>query len=925
MPENVPQPVPSPGASARTDPMVGKRLASYEILSRVARGGMGVVYRARHVYIDRIVALKVLDPALAGRQDLIERFRTEAQSLARVEHENVIKVIDILEEQGVHFIVMDFAEGVNLRVLVKEKGPLAGGELLNVARQSADALYAAHKQGILHRDIKPENLILSARGRCKLTDFGLAGDLRLIAEGHEGPLNFGTPAYAAPEVLRRMTPDVRSDIFSWGATMYHLATGEPPFGATGSQQIQLRQKQGAELLESRRPDLPRSMCALIQDCMAFHPEERPENFREVLGRLPKRVHDSTAEIGAPTTGLLTTTAPTEASSPRDFTRLYAAVSALLALGAIIVLAVVIYSRMGDDAAPITPANVAVSNQPANGPRPRPPQEPPANVPGADGRPPAFTAEEDAYNLAELEARTALSASKYRRAYEAWTGFLNRFPEGALAARAHAARDGLVSKVGELREAALRAAEDTARRALEEGRTADALAAWLSVPAELLEHLYGGENEAMIERVETRKQAVITQESNDLAQLLESADKLRQADRLLDERALLIEFCPPRTEATQDKVNARLARLGQLLGARRQRALDHVAAQRKSLGEQRGEASRRALAGLESLLAEAANRRFEKAAQGIAILMSECGDSLVDKLIEDFGRDLALAAKAERAIADALERSRRRGGELEVKVHASMSDDGTRSGRLDAYSGKVTGIKGGEFTLAESGGGTRTIKIALLHFSAVRAMLKDGSADERGALIAWLFAQSKMVEARSELGRLLKAPGVTDAMATQLAAMDQGGSLGAAPLRWLRFLAARERLLEASAFVALYGDAALESRMLAAQAAVRRGEPSGAADYLSLVLEAAEREWVGPEVMAQAIALAPSATTALLKRWVDVESILGRSGLEPYNPEALVKLAQRMLDENQVAEARRLASLALALDASNETAWLILKR
>lgn len=925
MPENVPQPAPSPGASARTDPMVGKRLASYEILSRVARGGMGVVYRARHVYIDRIVALKVLDPALAGRQDLIERFRTEAQSLARVEHENVIKVIDILEEQGVHFIVMDFAEGVNLRVLVKEKGPLAGTELLNVARQSADALYAAHKQGILHRDIKPENLILSARGRCKLTDFGLAGDLRLIAEGHEGPLNFGTPAYAAPEVLRRMTPDVRSDVFSWGATMYHLSTGEPPFGATGSQQIQLRQKQGAELLESRRPDLPRSLCALIQDCMAFHPEERPENFREVLGRLPKRVHESTAEVGAPTTGLLTTTAPTEVSPPRDFTRLYAAVSALLALAAIAVLAVVIHSRMGEDDAPAAPSNMVAANRPVNAPGPRPPLESPANAPGADGRPPAFTAEEDAFNLAELEARTALADRKYRRAYEAWTVFLNRFPEGPLAGKAQASREGLVTQVAGLRDVALRTAEETARRALDEGRTADALAAWLSVPAELLEHLYGGENEAMVERVETRKQAVITQESNDLARLLERADKLRQADRLLDERDLLVEFCPPRTEATQEKVNARLSRLGQLLEARRQRAQEQVAVQRKALGEQRGEASRRALAGLESLLTEAANRRFEKAAQGVSVLLSECGDLLVDKLIEDFGRDLALAAKAERAIADALDRLRRRGGELEVKVHASMADDGTRSGRLEAYSGKVTAIKGGEFTLAESGGGTRTVKIALLHFSAVRAMLKDGSVDERGALIAWLFAQSKLVEARSELGRLLKSPGVTDGMATQLAAMDQGASLGAVPLRWLRYLAAREKLLEPAAFVALYGELALESRMLAAQAAVRRGEPSGAAEYLSLALEAAEREWIHPEVMAQAVALVPAPTTATLKRWVDVESTSGKSGLEPYNPEALVQLAQRMLQENQAAEARRLASLALALDASNETAWLILKR
>jgi serine/threonine-protein kinase len=184
------------GAAAKPDPLIGKRIGSYEVLARVARGGMGVVYRARHIYIDKVVALKVLDPALSARPELIERFRTEAQSLARVEHEHVVKVIDILEDQGVHCIVMDFAEGENLRQQVKKHGPLPADELLSVARQTAEALFAAHREGILHRDIKPENLIMNARGRCKLADFGLAGDLRLITEGHEGPLNFGTPAYA---------------------------------------------------------------------------------------------------------------------------------------------------------------------------------------------------------------------------------------------------------------------------------------------------------------------------------------------------------------------------------------------------------------------------------------------------------------------------------------------------------------------------------------------------------------------------------------------------------------------------------------------------------------------------------------------------------------------------------------------------------
>ncbi|CAG0985731.1 partial Serine/threonine-protein kinase PrkC, partial [Gammaproteobacteria bacterium] len=929
MTDNTPQPEqkppPSPGNSARLDPMVGKRLASYEILSRVARGGMGVVYRARHVYIDRIVALKVLDPALAGRKDLIERFRTEAQSLARVEHENVIKVIDILEEKGVHFIIMDFAEGVNLRVLVKEKGPMPPGELLSVCRQSADALYAAHKQGILHRDIKPENLILSSRGRCKLTDFGLAGDLRLITEGHEGPLNFGTPAYAAPEVLRRMTPDPRSDIFSWGATMYHLATGEPPFGATGSQQIQLRQKQGAELLESRRGDLPRSLCALIQDCLAFHPAERPADFREVLERMPKRVHATTAngDAGAPTTGLLTSTVPTEPR--REPARIAGIIGALIAIGAIITLAVVLYlkfSERGDDDIALgntgnsAPANNApVNHGPAN-------NRAPANTSSTDGRPPTYTPEEDAYNTADLDCRDALGKADYKRAYDAWDGFLRAFPQSALVVKARGARDEVVRRVNERRDLEFKNAEAAASKALTENRTADALAIWEKFAPELLVPLFSGENDALVSRVEANKRAVNAREADDLASIMEKAGRLRDADKLLDERELLDGFLSGRTAATQETVRTRQTKLRQLLESRHQAAVELVETQRKLSGAQRGTAAHKAASGVEALGIEISNRRWSKISDGLKVLGNDCKDPLISKLLDEYGRDVALAAKAEKALPEALERLQRRGGEFEFKMHATISEDGTRSGSLETYSGRVTGVKSGEFTIVDANGTARNLKITLLHASAVRMLLKDGSIEERSALVAWLYSQGKSSEAKAELTKLVKLTGLSDAVANQLALMDATGQIGSTPLRLMRYFAARENDELFQAFIVQYETGFAESRLLVAGLGLKKGAAEAPRAYLNAAAGVSERDLISPVLYATAIAGAADATQDEIKRWIEIESWLrpGKSAREPYNPEALIKLAQQLLAGGNGAEARKYAAQALALDASNETAW-----
>jgi predicted Ser/Thr protein kinase len=204
-----------------------------EVLELIGQGGMGAVYRARQPGLDRLVAIKVLPPDLTGDPGFAERFAREARALARLNHPNIVGVYDFGRAGGLHYFIMEYVDGLNLREL-KHGGRLSPPEAMRIIPQMCDALQFAHDEGIVHRDIKPENVMVDKRGRVKITDFGLA---KLLGREPESPRLtgaadvMGTPHYMAPEqVDQPQAVDHRADIYSLGVVFYELLTGELPLG-----------------------------------------------------------------------------------------------------------------------------------------------------------------------------------------------------------------------------------------------------------------------------------------------------------------------------------------------------------------------------------------------------------------------------------------------------------------------------------------------------------------------------------------------------------------------------------------------------------------------------------------------------------------------------------------------------------------------
>ena len=224
----------SPARPAPSTPMAAsgtKALAGFEIIERIGRGGMGAVFKARQISMQRIVALKVLSPKLVENQAYVERFLREARAAARLDHPNIVRGIDAGHDQGYYYLAMEFVEGETLRKQLKRVGKLDEPAALNITIQIASALQHAHESGgIVHRDVKPDNILLTPDGTTKLADLGLAKSVEDDAGLTRIGSAIGTPHYLSPEQARGAQElDSRTDIYSLGATLYHMLTGSPVF------------------------------------------------------------------------------------------------------------------------------------------------------------------------------------------------------------------------------------------------------------------------------------------------------------------------------------------------------------------------------------------------------------------------------------------------------------------------------------------------------------------------------------------------------------------------------------------------------------------------------------------------------------------------------------------------------------------------
>lgn len=268
----------------------GERLGHFELLQYVGGGGMGKVFRAQDTRLARSVALKILSPEHAADRETVLRFQNEAQSAARLDHDNIARVYYVGEDRGLHYIVFEFIEGVNVRDLVESRGPLPLAEAVSYTLQVADALAHASERNVVHRDIKPSNLLITPAGQAKLIDMGLARLREVDAAAADltaSGVTLGTFDYISPEQARDpRNADVRSDIYSLGCTFFFMLTGRPPFlGGTMLQKLLQHQADQPPDLRQFRPELPEEVNRISLRMLAKDPRRRYATPSELVNDL----------------------------------------------------------------------------------------------------------------------------------------------------------------------------------------------------------------------------------------------------------------------------------------------------------------------------------------------------------------------------------------------------------------------------------------------------------------------------------------------------------------------------------------------------------------------------------------------------------------------------------------------------------------
>ena len=277
----------------------GKTIHGYEVGERIGRGGMGTVYRATQLSLSREVALKFLSPELNRDEAFVKKFVQEARSAGALNHPNIIQVYDVSEYKAHHYFSMEYAARGNVEDLLEKSERLPAQESLRIVLDAARGLEFAHKKGIVHRDIKPDNLMVAEDGTVKIGDLGLALNTQTMNESEDRLGNFGTPHFASPEQIKGGAVDIRSDLYSLGATFYRIVSGRTPFVGKNVREIMLKQvKELPPPVTEHVPDLPQPIALVIEKLLAKDPTERFATPTDLIAAL-ERIQQDLVSGGSP--------------------------------------------------------------------------------------------------------------------------------------------------------------------------------------------------------------------------------------------------------------------------------------------------------------------------------------------------------------------------------------------------------------------------------------------------------------------------------------------------------------------------------------------------------------------------------------------------------------------------------------------------
>jgi Protein kinase domain len=321
---------------------VGDVIGGYRLDEQVGRGGMGVVFRATHIALERQGAVKLIAPELAANEEFRRRFQRESRVAASIDHPNVIPIFDAGEEGGQLYVAMRYVEGTDLGALISSRDGLPPDEAVDVIGQVAAALDAAHARGLVHRDVKPGNVLLEERGSSRhayLTDFGLVKAIGAVT----GVVTrtgqwLGTPDYAAPEQIHGGDVDARTDVYALGCLLFHAIAGKPPFGGdTEVAKIFAHVSQPPPSVSAARPGVPTELDDVVRTALAKAPAARHASAGELAAAARRAV-------GAPTPAV----APARPSAPRPRKRRLLVPAVVAALVAVAVAAVAVLATGGED-------------------------------------------------------------------------------------------------------------------------------------------------------------------------------------------------------------------------------------------------------------------------------------------------------------------------------------------------------------------------------------------------------------------------------------------------------------------------------------------------------------------------------------------------------------------------------------------------